>query len=276
VAPELISIILPTFNRKTLLLAAIRSIQAQTHSNWELIVVDDGSTDGTADSVPADPRIVVIRLAHSGNVAAVHNAGLERARGTLIGFQDSDDLWRPDKLATQATRLAARPDCGWCYGAFRLIDLHGQETPRRSGFPWQPREGDLLKDVITTEAGISLVTVVVRRDLALSIRFNEAIAWGDDYDFLFRLAMASPACVVDQIVADVCEHPDRGTHHRYDHMLGFAATYYRGSLVINDPRLRRLSRQRAIALLREYLANARAAGELGKGLSSAVRAWWHT
>ena len=253
---------------------AIRSIQAQTHSNWELIVVDDGSTDGTPDSLPDDPRIAVIRLRHTGNVAALHNAGLERARGTLIAFQDSDDRWRPDKLAAQAARLAARPDCGWCYGAFRLINLEGQEIPSRSGFRWQPREGHLLKEVITTEAGISLVTVTVRRDVALSVRFNDAIPWGDDYDFLFRLAMVSAACAVDQILVDICEHPERGTHHRYDQMLGFATTYYRGSLVIDDPRLRRLSRQRAIALLREYLANARAAGELGKAFGAVARAWW--
>src|SRR5258708_22817158 len=111
---EPVSIILRTFNGRTLLQESIASIQAQTRSEWELIVVDDGSTDGTADALPRDSRISVVKLPHTGNVAALHNAGLRQSRGNLIAFQDSDDRWLPEKLATQAARLATRPTCGWC------------------------------------------------------------------------------------------------------------------------------------------------------------------
>ena len=95
-AAELISVILPTYNRRTLIQDAVGSIQAQTWTDWELIVVDDGSTDGTAEALPVDSRIAVVVLPHTGNVAALHNAGLARSGGTLIGFQDSDDRWLPD------------------------------------------------------------------------------------------------------------------------------------------------------------------------------------
>jgi glycosyltransferase involved in cell wall biosynthesis len=274
VPAELISIILPTFNRRALLQEAIASIQAQTWPNWELIVLDDGSTDGTPEMVPRDSRMSVVALPHSGNLAALHNIGVARSRGSLIAFQDSDDRWLPDKLAVQAGRLALRRDCGWCYGAFRMIDANGRELPRRSGFEWQPREGRFLREVITTEAGIALQTVLVRREVALAVRFSETIPWGDDYDFVLRLALASPACVVNQIVAEVREHPDRGTHRRYDHMLNFAAAYYHAARLIDERGLRRLCRQRAVTLLREYLANARAAGALGDGLKNAAAAWW--
>jgi glycosyltransferase involved in cell wall biosynthesis len=274
VASDLISIIVPTFNRRTLLQESIASIQAQTWTEWELIVVDDGSTDGTAEALPRDSRISVVRLPHMGNVAALHNVGLQRSRGALIGFQDSDDRWLPDKLAAQAARLASRPECGWCYGRFRLIDRSGREIPARSGFEWRPREGRFLREVITTEAGISLITVLVRREVAVAVGFDESISWGDDYDFVLRLAQISPATVVDQLVAEAREHPDRGTRHRYDQMLNFAAAYYRAARAIDDPALGRLCRQRARGKLREYLANARAARVFGQGLKAAARTWW--
>jgi glycosyltransferase involved in cell wall biosynthesis len=274
VVAEMISVILPTFNRRTLLAEAIRSVQAQTFSAWELLVVDDGSTDGTTDTLPDDPRISLIARTHTGNVAALHNAGLAKARGTMIGFLDSDDRWLPDKLALQVNRLQSCPECDWCYGRFRLFDSAHPEIPTCSGFDWRPREGRLLKEVITTEAGISLQTVLVRRELALALRFTETIPWGDDYDFLFRLALASPACVVDRIIAEAREHAGRGTRHRYDQMLNFATTYYRGARLVDDPDMRRLCRQRAITNVREYLAHARAAGELTKGLRAVGQAWW--
>jgi glycosyltransferase involved in cell wall biosynthesis len=274
VAAELVSIILPTFNRASLLTEAVRSIQAQSWTDWELIVVDDGSTDGTIGALPADPRISVISRPHMGNVAALHNAGLAAALGSLVAFQDSDDRWLPDKLAAQVQRLGERADCGWCYGRTRLIDDQGREIPRRSGFAWRPREGRLVREMITTEAGVSLQTVVVRKEIATGIGFNERIPWGDDYEFLFRLALASSACAVDQTVAEIREHAGRGTHHRYDQMLNFATTYYCGARLVEDRGLRRLCRQRAFASLREYLAHARAAGALGQGVKAAARAWW--
>jgi glycosyltransferase involved in cell wall biosynthesis len=273
-AAELVSIILPTYNRRVLLQDAISSIQAQTWKNWELIVVDDGSTDGTAETVPRDDRICLVARPHTGNVAALRNAGMARANGTVFAFQDSDDRWHPDKLTVQLARLAARPDCGWCYGRYSLIDTEGGVIPQRRGFDWRPREGRFLREMITTEAGVSLLTAVVRRALALSLRFDESIPWGDDYDFLLRLALASPACVVDQLVGEVREHPNRGNHHRYDQMLNFAVVYRRYARLVDQPELSRLCRQRAYVELREFLANARAAGALREGLTRAAAAWW--
>jgi glycosyltransferase involved in cell wall biosynthesis len=271
---ELVSIILPTYNRRILLRDAVASIQAQTWHQWELIIVDDGSTDGTGDDLPADDRIRFVPRPHTGNLAALRNEGLALAGGTAIAFQDSDDRWHADKLALQVARLAARPYCGWCYGEFRLIDADHREIPQRSGFDWCPREGHLLREMITTEASVALFTVLVRRELAFTLRFDESIPWGDDYEFLLRLALASPACVVDTVVGYAREHPGRGTHHRYDQMLNFALAYHRFGRQLAEPDLRRLSRQRAYVSLRDYLANARAAGALGPGLRNAVLAWW--
>lgn len=271
---ELVSIILPTYNRRALLQEAIASIQGQSRPHWELLIVDDGSTDGSPDVVPRDDRIRLMTRPHVGNVALLRNVGLDVARGSIVAFLDSDDRWHPHKLARQVARLRVRQESGWCYGQYNLIDESGQQIPQRRHFPWIPREGTLLREMLTTEAGVSLLTVAVRRELADALRFDEHVPWGDDYDFLVRLASTAPACVVDEVIADVREHSNRGNRHRYDQMLNFAAAYRRYERDLPDPVLKHICRQRASRLMREYLANARADGALIAGMTRAARAWW--
>ena len=89
----LVSIILPTYNRADTIRRAIRSVEAQTYTNWELIVIDDGSTDGTADQVAGlDARVRIIRQGNQGTAGA-RNAGLKASRGEYLAFLDSDDEW---------------------------------------------------------------------------------------------------------------------------------------------------------------------------------------
>ena len=98
----LISIILPTYDRAHFIESALRSVFAQTHTHWELVIIDDGSTDDT-DAVLArydDPRMVVLRQENQG-VSAARNAGIDRCTGEVVALLDSDDEWLPAKLATQ-------------------------------------------------------------------------------------------------------------------------------------------------------------------------------
>lgn len=269
----LVSIVLPHYNRRDLLLDAVASVRRQTYTHWELLIGDDGSTDDSLEMLPADARIRVIRLAHTGNVACVRNTVLRAATGTFVGFLDSDDRWRPEKLIRQMARLLVRPDCGWCYGQHDLIDERGHATPCRSGHPWQPREGAFIREMLTAEAGVALQTVLVRRDVAAAILFDERIPFADDYDFLVRLALVSMACVVDEVVADIREHAGRTTHQRYDQTLGIAMTYRSYRRLVADRSLKRVCTQRMASLIRSYLHRARAEGELGRGLTRVIRAW---
>jgi glycosyltransferase involved in cell wall biosynthesis len=103
------SIVMPTYNRADTILRAIESVRAQGFSDWELIVVDDGSTDGTAERLAGlDPRLRVIRQENRG-VTAARNAGLAAVTGQLIGFLDSDDEWLPHHLALAAAFFEAFP-----------------------------------------------------------------------------------------------------------------------------------------------------------------------
>ncbi len=98
-APE-VSVIIPTYNRCAMVREAIASVLAQRDVNFELIVVDDGSTDGTSEMLAGLDGIIVERTAHRGPAAA-RNRGVARATAPLIAFLDSDDLWVPDKLSRQ-------------------------------------------------------------------------------------------------------------------------------------------------------------------------------
>lgn len=106
-----VSVILPTHDRARTLPRAIQSVLTQGFRDLELIVVDDGSSDGTADLVAAiaDRRVVYLRRDPCGGAAAARNVGLAAARGELIAFQDSDDEWIADKLQNQVDRLDALP-----------------------------------------------------------------------------------------------------------------------------------------------------------------------
>lgn len=108
----LVSIIIPTYNRGHLIGETIKSVVAQTYTNWELLVIDDGSDDDTAGVVGgfADHRISYFRLNHTGYIGKVRNYGIKKARGKYIGFLDSDDLWRADKLTLQLKLLDLNSD----------------------------------------------------------------------------------------------------------------------------------------------------------------------
>ncbi|MBI2216265.1 MAG: glycosyltransferase [Candidatus Rokubacteria bacterium] len=118
-----VSIILPTYNRALVVGDAIRSALAQTHADFELIVVDDGSTDETAEVLRAvaDPRMVTIRGVNRG-AAAARNAALAVVQGELVSFLDSDDLWKPDKLAAEVRFLDTHPEVHAVFSDVEKID----------------------------------------------------------------------------------------------------------------------------------------------------------
>ena len=124
---ELVSIILPTFNRAHFLAQAINSICAQEYKYWELIVVDDGSTDNTASELEMLTRnitqeVIYIKQKNSGPAQA-RNRGIEEAKGDYLAFFDSDDLWLPHHLKICIEALRLNKDVGWIYGACKRVDV---------------------------------------------------------------------------------------------------------------------------------------------------------
>ena len=138
-----VSIILPTYNRARFLPQAIESIRQQQFGDWELIVVDDGSTDETSTLIQvltADitQSVQYIRQENQGPYAA-RNSGLGRATGTLVAFYDSDDVWLPHHLQDCVDALAANPEVDWVYGACKVVELGSNRVIAENTFYEQGR-----------------------------------------------------------------------------------------------------------------------------------------
>jgi len=133
-----VSIILPTFNRRRFLPAAFQAILGQDMQSWELIVVDDGSTDDTRElvaglSVSLPQRVAYVHQENQGPYAA-RNTGLRIARGEYIAFYDSDDLWLPHHLSTCVSALEENADVDWTYAPCELVDLDTQRVIQKNCF----------------------------------------------------------------------------------------------------------------------------------------------
>ena len=123
---DLISVVIPTYNRKDKLPACTQSVLAQTYANLEVIVVDDASTDGTQHlfDAPGDPRVHYVRYEQNRGACYARNLGAQRAHGSILAFQDSDDLWHADKLQKQYDLLMAT-GADLCYCGMNRVAASG-------------------------------------------------------------------------------------------------------------------------------------------------------
>ena len=181
----LVSVIIPAYNAGPYLRAAVASILRQTHRDLELIVVDDGSTDGSIETIAgvSDPRMTLIRQANAGKSAAM-NRGLDVARGDFYAVQDSDDLSLPTRIERQLAHLRAHPDLAGVFCGWNLI-LNGRTTaPQHRWKDAEECRRDLEALRIPTHDG----TPMYRRALMAGLRYDEEIRIGESMDYLFRAA----------------------------------------------------------------------------------------
>jgi glycosyltransferase involved in cell wall biosynthesis len=203
----LISVIIPTHNGERTLEETIESVLGQTFSNWELIVIDDGSTDSTLTvlSQIADPRLKVFSYGNAG-VAASRNRGLAHASGVFVAFLDHDDLWTPNKLQTQCLALQKNPHAAVAYSLVDCIDasgcfLHPSSRIMESG---DVHARLLLTDFLDTTSN----PLIRRRALEEVGGFNPSFACADDWEIFLRLAARNPFVCVPEVQVLYREHPD--------------------------------------------------------------------
>jgi glycosyltransferase involved in cell wall biosynthesis len=201
-----VSVVIPTHNRRRLLGQTARSALGQVGVEVEVIVVDDGSSDGTADAVASigDDRIRLLRHQKPLGVAMARNAGAGAARGSWVALLDDDDLWAPDKLKRQL-EAAAAAEAGWVYAGVVEVDAEG----RLLGGSAPPSPEELLAGLRRRNlmpAGSS--NVVVRSDLlSASGGFDPRLRHLADWDLWLRLAgLGRPACVPAPLVAYRLHH----------------------------------------------------------------------
>jgi glycosyltransferase involved in cell wall biosynthesis len=198
-SPPLVSVIIPCYNQGTVLAEAIDSALAQTYRHREIIVVDDGSSDGTADVAASyGAQIRVVRQANRG-LPAARNAGIESAHGTLIGLLDADDRWLPNKLEVQVPWFAD-PATGLVHGGYRKFPstLPGAGEVRK---PLGAKTG--FHGVLGFNVVGAPVSVTFRRATFEQVgRFDETLGGAEDWDLWIRFAAVSPLVASDVVTAE--------------------------------------------------------------------------
>jgi glycosyltransferase involved in cell wall biosynthesis len=204
--PE-VSVIVPTYNRRAMLCEALDSVLAQSVRAFELIVIDDGSTDGTAEYLGGLGKTTRIeRIDHSGPAAA-RNRGVALARAPLLAFLDSDDLWAPAKLQHQLAFMRDNPACAISQTNETWIRNGRRVNP---GVRHRKRAGDIFIDSLRT-CLISMSSVMIRAELFRSIGgFDEIMTAAEDYDLWLRILIDHEAGLLDEpLVTRRGGHPDQ-------------------------------------------------------------------
>jgi glycosyltransferase involved in cell wall biosynthesis len=205
-----VSVVIPAYNRAATIRAAAESVLRQTYTDFELLIVDDCSTDGTYQAAAQldDPRIRLLRNERNRGAGGTRNAGIAEARGTWIAFQDSDDEWLPLKLEKQMARLLAPgADLPAVYCGMLVIGTIRDGVTGAGGRPvirYVPRpeiaaiEGDILPTLIRGNV-VSTQTLVVRRDVIEGLGgFDERFRALEDRELAIRLAQAGPIACIDE------------------------------------------------------------------------------
>jgi glycosyltransferase involved in cell wall biosynthesis len=242
-----ISVIIPTHDRAHVITRAVDSVLAQEGPELEAIIVDDGSTDETREVIASrygtDARVIYVFQEQTG-VAGARNTGLARARGDLVAFLDSDDVWRPGKLALQLACLQRVPEAGMIWTEMNALDAEGGAVPGsslRSIFTFRagleelfdhrialsevaggPEGvtggtlywGDVYDGMVVGNIVLPSAAIITRARLQDVGAYDETLAVsGEDFDFFLRTARAGPVAFVDvPTVLKQADRPDALTH----------------------------------------------------------------
>jgi glycosyltransferase involved in cell wall biosynthesis len=181
-AEPLVSVVIPLYNSAATVAATLESVLQQTYRNLEIIVVDDGSTDEGVEICRRcrDPRLRIVQQRNRG-LAGARNTGIRHARGAIVAFVDSDDLWMPEKIARHVEHLSRHPEVGVSFSRSALIDRDGQPL----GLLQTPRLRGITAPLILCRNPISNGScVVLRREVLDGIRFRDTL-YGEPEDYWF-------------------------------------------------------------------------------------------
>jgi len=221
----LVSVVVPVFNGAQYIESCLRSILQQDYPALEVIVVDDGSTDGTAALVQEFPLVTYVRQDNSGSAVA-RNLGVQLAHGEYIAFNDSDDLWAPHRLKQQVGFLCKQSEyqavCGRFMAVpdtFTLEDAMLQEyrdeavvDPDKSGWTY-------LRVLETSIYHID--TLLIRKSAMSTIRFNPDYRRGQDFDFWLQLLHVTPIAQLENLYAFYRQNP--GSITKKPHLRNYRA-----------------------------------------------------
>lgn len=202
----LVSVVIPAFNSGKFIREAIDSVLAQTYKNYEIIVVDDGSTDNTKEILQPYIKKGQIKYIYQTNQrqAAARNNGIRRSKGELIAFLDSDDLWLPKKLESQLP-FFQESSIGLVYSGLSIFD-EDNNTLEETDFT-RYRKGRIFDDLLASNF-IPTSTVMIRRSCIDKAGFFRDYKLGQDWDLWLRISAGFKIDYVDQILTRYRSHHD--------------------------------------------------------------------
>ena len=207
---ELVSVVIPTYNRKAVLENAIKSVLDQTYKNIEIIVVDDASTDNSEDVVKAfqDSRIRYIRLEKNGGPSKARNVGIIEAKGKLIAFQDSDDFWYENKLDEEMQEMQKDENCQMVFCKYKCNSGSDRVVPIDDDFSLMPGKEGFLK-ILLGGNKIGTPTVLAKKDILLKAgMFNESLYTLEDWELFLRIAEIGTIRFVKKVLVGVNDSID--------------------------------------------------------------------
>lgn len=193
-----VSVVIPAYNAARFVTAAIDSVLAQTVQDFEILVVDDGSTDSTREVLARyDSPKVQYLYKPNGGVSSARNFGIEKARGKYIAFLDADDLWMPEKLEKQVTLLESNEEIGLCYAATEKVDENLQTVGYIQANSYKDYCEALLLNLNIVAGSCS--SAIVRRDAALQTNgFDAKFSTCADWEYWLRLSLLTRFAPVEE------------------------------------------------------------------------------
>lgn len=193
-----VSVVVPVYNGAATIADTIRSVLQQTLASFELIIIDDGSTDRTLEIVAGlpDPRVNVHSFENKG-LAASRNRGIRISAAELVAFVDADDLWAADKLQRQVEALHANAEAGWAYSWTDMIDEHNRFLNHGSHVHY---EGDVFKRLLVQDFLDNGSNPTVRKSVFDRVGFfDETLTAAEDWDMWLRIAPEYPVICVPAV-----------------------------------------------------------------------------
>ena len=205
-----VTVFIPVFNREDYVCTAINSVLAQQYTDFEILVVDDGSSDRTVERIAAyaDPRLRLERNPSNLGIPATRNRGLELARGEYIALLDSDDYAYPDRLSRQVGFLDRRPDIVQVGSGCTLMDAGGRRLPRIRRHPLKPEAVDAH---LLFHCSLINRTIMARTEILRAHGYDETFRRCQDYHLHLRLARSHRMANMPHLLVCGREHPGRIT-----------------------------------------------------------------
>lgn len=218
-----VSVIIPSYNRAKLVGRAIDSVLKQTFSDYEIIVVDDGSQDNTKDVLSAYDRKIKYIYQSNRGISGARNRGIKEAAGEYIAFLDSDDLWIPEKLAEQVKVLEANKKVGIVYSKLQMINDKGEHC----GVKPKHKSGKNFRELIEIGGDIPTSSVMTRRECFEKVGvFDESLQQMEDIDMWIRIAKVYDLYeIADQMLAYYYRHEEQVTRNRIKVYEGLVGLY---------------------------------------------------